>query len=109
LAIADYDGALQLDPKKPESLFGRGAAKRRMGDIAGGMPISLLQKNWRLRPPTYPCTIYRTVRFVTLADLGQNLSEGTVERAKLGDAPVAKCAAIGHPHVEVECHHVPVE
>jgi tetratricopeptide (TPR) repeat protein len=35
-AIADYDAALRLDPKKVASLYGRGMAKRRKQDLAGG-------------------------------------------------------------------------
>lgn len=35
-AIADYDSALQLDPKLDSSLYGRGLAKRMKGDRAGG-------------------------------------------------------------------------
>ena len=35
-AIADYDAALRLDAKKPASLYGRGMAKRRKQDVAGG-------------------------------------------------------------------------
>ena len=35
-AIADYDAALQIDPNKVASLYGRGMAKRRKGDYAGG-------------------------------------------------------------------------
>ena len=35
-AIVDYDAALRLDPKKLASLYGRGMAKRRKQDIAGG-------------------------------------------------------------------------
>ena len=34
-AIADYDVALKLDPKKAHSLFGRGIAKLRKKDVAG--------------------------------------------------------------------------
>jgi tetratricopeptide (TPR) repeat protein len=34
-AIADYDEALQLDPKFATSLYGRGTAKQRKGDAAG--------------------------------------------------------------------------
>ena len=35
-AIADYDAVLGRDPQKPFSLYGRGLAKRRKGDVAGG-------------------------------------------------------------------------
>jgi tetratricopeptide (TPR) repeat protein len=35
-AIADYDSALQIDPKLDASLYGRGLAKRQTGDRAGG-------------------------------------------------------------------------
>lgn len=35
-AIADYDAALQIDPKLDSSLYGRGLAKRMTGDRAGG-------------------------------------------------------------------------
>jgi len=35
-AIADYDAALAIDPKKAVSLYGRGLAKKQKGDIAGG-------------------------------------------------------------------------
>src|SRR5260370_37932 len=35
-AMADLNNALRIDPKKASSLFGRGVAKRRMGDTAGG-------------------------------------------------------------------------
>ena len=35
-AIADYDSALQLDPKMDSSFYGRGLAKRATGDKAGG-------------------------------------------------------------------------
>ena len=35
-AIADYDAALQIDPNKVASLYGRGMAKRRKGDYAAG-------------------------------------------------------------------------
>jgi tetratricopeptide (TPR) repeat protein len=34
-AIADYDTALRLDPGKAHSLYGRGLAKRKAGDLAG--------------------------------------------------------------------------
>ena len=33
-AIADYDKALSLNPKLPDSLYGRGLAKRALGDKA---------------------------------------------------------------------------
>jgi hypothetical protein len=35
-AIKDYDAALKADPKIAESLYGRGIAKVRKGDAAGG-------------------------------------------------------------------------
>jgi regulator of sirC expression with transglutaminase-like and TPR domain len=35
-AIADYEAALKVDPKQAASLFGRGVARLRMGDVAGG-------------------------------------------------------------------------
>ena len=35
-AIADYDASLQIDASKVTSLYGRGMAKRRKGDYAGG-------------------------------------------------------------------------
>jgi tetratricopeptide (TPR) repeat protein len=35
-AIADYDAALRRDPKIAESLYGRGIARQRKGDTAGG-------------------------------------------------------------------------
>lgn len=35
-AIADYDTALKTDPKIASSLYGRGVAKRKKGDSAGG-------------------------------------------------------------------------
>jgi tetratricopeptide (TPR) repeat protein len=35
-AIRDYDAALKLAPNMPEALFGRGVAKRKKGDTAGG-------------------------------------------------------------------------
>jgi tetratricopeptide (TPR) repeat protein len=35
-AITDYDAALRLDPKLPTALYGRGLAKLRKGDVAGG-------------------------------------------------------------------------
>jgi hypothetical protein len=34
-AIADYDAALRIEPKKAISLYGRGTAKRLKGDTAG--------------------------------------------------------------------------
>ncbi len=36
LAISTYDAALKLDPKSPYSLYGRGVAKLKTGDAAGG-------------------------------------------------------------------------
>jgi hypothetical protein len=35
-AIADYDAALKLNPKMAASLYGRGLAKQKNGDQAGG-------------------------------------------------------------------------
>jgi tetratricopeptide (TPR) repeat protein len=35
-AIADYDEALRLEPRKIASLYGRGMAKRKKGEIAEG-------------------------------------------------------------------------
>ena len=35
-AIDDYSSALQLDPKLASSLYGRGLAKLKKGDITGG-------------------------------------------------------------------------
>ena len=35
-ALRDYDAALKLTPNMPEALFGRGVAKRKKGDTAGG-------------------------------------------------------------------------
>ena len=35
-AIADYNIALQIEPGRPYSLFGRGVARRKRGDTAGG-------------------------------------------------------------------------
>jgi tetratricopeptide (TPR) repeat protein len=35
-AIADYDAALKIDPRKAASLYGRGIIKLRKGDAAGG-------------------------------------------------------------------------
>jgi tetratricopeptide (TPR) repeat protein len=35
-ARADYDIALKEDPKSASSLFGRGIARRRLDDVAGG-------------------------------------------------------------------------
>ena len=35
-AIADYDAALQIEPNKVASLYGRGMAKRRKGDYSSG-------------------------------------------------------------------------
>jgi hypothetical protein len=36
LAIADFDSALRLDPKLASALYGRGFAKLKRGDLAGG-------------------------------------------------------------------------
>ena len=50
-AIADYNAALKIDPKLASALYGRGLAKQKKGDSAGGKSI------WR-RPicckPTLP-------------------------------------------------------
>ncbi|MGZ9112377.1 MAG: tetratricopeptide repeat protein, partial [Rhodoplanes sp.] len=35
-AIADFDAALRLNPKMPSALYGRGKAKIKKGDAAGG-------------------------------------------------------------------------
>jgi tetratricopeptide (TPR) repeat protein len=35
-AIADYDQAIRLDPKYAHAYYGRGQAKLKAGDIAGG-------------------------------------------------------------------------
>jgi hypothetical protein len=35
-AIADYDAALRINPKHPSALYGRGIAKTRTGNAAGG-------------------------------------------------------------------------
>ena len=35
-AIADYDAALAIEPKKADSLYGRGLAKLKQDDVAGG-------------------------------------------------------------------------
>ena len=35
-AIADYDGALKIDPNYANSLYGRGIAKLKKGDNSGG-------------------------------------------------------------------------
>jgi len=35
-AIADYDAALKVYAKGPTALYGRGVAKRKKGDVAGG-------------------------------------------------------------------------
>jgi hypothetical protein len=36
MAIADYDAALRIDPKHAASLFGRGIAKLRSGNVDAG-------------------------------------------------------------------------
>jgi tetratricopeptide (TPR) repeat protein len=36
LAIADYNSALRIDGKMPTALYGRGIAKLKKGDLAGG-------------------------------------------------------------------------
>jgi hypothetical protein len=36
LAIADYNSALRLDSKLPSALYGRGFAKLKKRDLAGG-------------------------------------------------------------------------
>jgi tetratricopeptide (TPR) repeat protein len=35
-AIADYDSSLRRDPKGAQALYGRGLAKQKKGDAAGG-------------------------------------------------------------------------
>ena len=35
-AIKEYDAVLQRDPEKPYSLYGRGMAKQKKGDVVGG-------------------------------------------------------------------------
>jgi tetratricopeptide (TPR) repeat protein len=35
-AIADYNAALEIDPKRAASLYGRGSAKLRKGDYEAG-------------------------------------------------------------------------
>ncbi len=35
-AIADFDAALQINPKYAEALFGRGVARRLQGNVAAG-------------------------------------------------------------------------
>src|SRR5262249_28756696 len=35
-AIADYDAALRIDPRRAASLYGRGLAKQKKGDVGGG-------------------------------------------------------------------------
>jgi len=35
-AIKEYDTVLRSDPEKPYSLYGRGMAKRKKGDVTGG-------------------------------------------------------------------------
>jgi Flp pilus assembly protein TadD len=39
-AVADYDAALQLSPRKASSLYGRGIAKLRAGDTGGHADIA---------------------------------------------------------------------
>ena len=34
-SIADFDAALALNPRLPDSLYGRAIAKRRIGDVDG--------------------------------------------------------------------------
>src|SRR5215471_13026444 len=34
-AIAEYDSVLRADPEKPFSLYGRGVAKQKKGDVVG--------------------------------------------------------------------------
>jgi len=34
--VADYDAALKISPNEAQSLFGRGIAKLRSGDMTGG-------------------------------------------------------------------------
>ena len=36
MAISDFSSALRLDPKLASAQFGRGFAKRKKGDLAGG-------------------------------------------------------------------------
>ena len=35
-AIADFDSALRINSQQAESLFGRGIARRRLGDVTAG-------------------------------------------------------------------------
>jgi hypothetical protein len=35
-SIADYDAALNIEPGRPYSMFGRGVARKRKGDVADG-------------------------------------------------------------------------
>jgi hypothetical protein len=35
-SVADYDQALGIDPRLASALYGRGLAKRRLGDRTGG-------------------------------------------------------------------------
>ena len=35
-SIADYDAALSIEPGRPYSMFGHGAARKRKGDVSGG-------------------------------------------------------------------------
>jgi tetratricopeptide (TPR) repeat protein len=35
-AIADYDAELKINAERPASLYGRGVARRKKGDVAGG-------------------------------------------------------------------------
>jgi hypothetical protein len=39
-AIADYDAALRLDPKRATALYGRGTAKLKKGDAGGADDIA---------------------------------------------------------------------
>ena len=34
-SIADYNAALNIEPGRPYSMFGRGAVRKRQGDVAG--------------------------------------------------------------------------
>ena len=43
-AIKEYDTVLRSDPEKPYSLYGRGMAKRRKGDVTGGEADMLAAK-----------------------------------------------------------------
>lgn len=49
-AIKDYDAALKLNPRLPDSLYGRGLAKLRLGDAEGAKADLFLAET--LRPGT---------------------------------------------------------